>query len=390
MLKLLRRIFIKDYKNVADAEVRTAHGKLASFFGVITNVLLFALKLIFGLLAGSISIIADSINNLSDTGNSFVSLIGFKISAKPADKEHPFGHQRLEYLAGLIISIVIVVLGANLMIQSVQRIISAETSIYTLWTFIILGISILLKVYQSIFNYRVGKLIGSITLKATALDSLLDVFATTSVLIAALVSYYVGWNIDGYMGILVSIVVAYSGIKMIKETIDPLIGKAADRELVEKVVRDILAYNGVLGLHDLRAHSYGPTNIYMSVHVEVDCKINVVVSHDLVDKIETAIKGKYGIDLVIHMDPIDPTNAATIMLMEAVQKALGDISKELSLHDFRLVHEKSGRTAIFEVVVPFKFKIRNEQIAAQLNAEMKKAKFKVVLLPHFETPFIEQ
>lgn len=390
MIKLLRRIFIKDYKNIENGKVRTAHGQLASAFGVVTNVFLFVVKLIFGVLAGSISIIADSINNLSDTGNSFVSLIGFKISAKPADKEHPFGHQRLEYLAGLIISIVIVVLGANLLVQSIQRIISNESSVYTLWTFIILGIAILLKIYQSYFNYRVGKLIDSITLKATALDSLLDVVATSAVLISSLVSYFFGWNIDGYMGILVSIVVSYSGIKMIKETTDPLIGKAADKELVHKVIKDIMSFDGVLGVHDLRAHSYGPTKVFMSIHVEVDCKVDIVISHDVVDRIETAIKDKYDIDLVIHMDPIDPNDAEAIALLEKLQSALQGISKDLSLHDFRLIKERKVKKAIFEVVVPFELKMKHEDISARLNEAMAKENMKIVLLPEYETPFVEE
>ncbi|MDD4154777.1 MAG: cation diffusion facilitator family transporter [Bacilli bacterium] len=390
MINLLRRIFIKDYKNINDAKVRTAHGKLASLFGVITNVILFAVKLVFGIIASSISIIADSINNLSDTGNSFVALIGFKISSKPADKEHPFGHQRLEYLAGLIISIVIVVLAGNMLVQSIQRIISNETSVYTLWTFIILGVAILLKIYQSFFNYRVGKLISSITLKATAVDSLMDVFATSAVLASALVSYYLGWNIDGYMGILVSIIVGYSGIKMIKETIDPLIGKAADKDLVKKVIKEIMTYDGVLGVHDVRAHSYGPTKIYMSLHVEVNCDVDVVLSHELIDKIETDIKEKYNIDLVIHMDPIDPHNEETILMLDKVQNALLSISKNLSMHDFRIIKEKNHNKAIFEIVVPFDCKLSHNEILRQLNTILEIDNLHISLEPTFETPFVEQ
>ena len=390
MINLLRRIFIKDYQNVSDAKVRTSHGKLASFFGVITNVLLFAVKLVFGLLASSISIIADSINNLSDTGNSFVALIGFKISSKPADKEHPFGHQRLEYLAGLIISIVIVVLAGNMLIQSIQRIISNESSTYTLWTFIILGIAILLKIYQAWFNYRVGKLISSVTLKATAVDSLMDVIATSAVLASSLVSYFVGWNIDGYMGILVSIVVGYSGIKMIKETIDPLIGTPADKQLVNKVIKDILSFDGVLGVHDLRVHSYGPTKIFMSVDVEVNCKDDIVCSHGIVDKIESFIKEKYDIDLVIHMDPIDPTDEETIMVMAKVQSALISVDKNLSMHDFRIIKEKNKKKAIFEIVVPFELKLSHDEIVKRLYQELEKDNVDIHLNPQFETPFTEQ
>ena len=390
MINLLRKIFIRDYKNVGDAKVRTAHGKLASFFGVITNVLLFAVKLVFGLLASSISIIADSINNLSDTGNSFVALIGFKISSKPADKEHPFGHQRLEYLAGLIISIVIVVLAGNMLIQSIQRIISNESSTYTLWTFIVLGIAILLKIYQAWFNYRVGKLIGSVTLKATAVDSLMDVIATSAVLASALVSYFVGWNIDGYMGILVSIVVGYSGVKMIKETIDPLIGTPADKQLVDKVIKDILSFDGVLGVHDLRVHSYGPTKIFMSVDVEVNCKDDILCSHGIVDKIESFIKEKYDIDLVIHMDPIDPTDQETIMVMAKVQNALVNVDKNLSMHDFRIIKEKNKKKAIFEIIVPFELKLSHEEIIKKLYQELEKDDVDLELNPQFETPFIEQ
>ena len=390
MINFLRRIFIKDYKNVGESKVRTAHGKLASLFGVVTNVILFAVKLVFGILASSISIIADSINNLSDTGNSFVALIGFKISSKPADKEHPFGHQRLEYLAGLIISIVIVVLAGNMLVQSIQRIISNEPSTYTLWTFIILGIAILLKVYQSWFNYRIGKLIGSVTLKATAVDSLMDVFATSAVLASALVSFYLGWNIDGYMGILVSIIVGYSGIKMIKETIDPLIGTPADKQLVDKVLKDILSFSGVLGVHDLRVHSYGPTKIFMSLHVEVDSHVNIVHSHEVVDKIESLVKDKYDIDLVIHMDPINPSDEDTIAMVRIVQTALLNISKDLTMHDFRIVNEKKKKKAIFEVVIPFELKMSHDEILNKLKEDVAKEKIAIELHPEFETPYIEQ
>jgi len=221
-------------------------------------------------------------------------------------------------------------------------------------------------------------------------DSLMDVIATSAVLASSLVSYFVGWNIDGYMGILVSIVVGYSGIKMIKETIDPLIGTPADKQLVNKVIKDILSFDGVLGVHDLRVHSYGPTKIFMSVDVEVNCKDDIVCSHGIVDKIESFIKEKYDIDLVIHMDPIDPTDEETIMVMAKVQSALISVDKNLSMHDFRIIKEKNKKKAIFEIIVPFELKLSHDEIIRILYQQLEKDGLTIELNPQFETPFIEQ
>ncbi|MFA5687333.1 MAG: cation diffusion facilitator family transporter [Bacilli bacterium] len=389
MLFLLRKIFINDYKNIGNDGVRVRHAHLASIFGVITNVFLFIVKLVFGIISSSISLIADAINNLSDTSNSIVSLVGFKLSSKPADKEHPYGHQRIEYLTGLVISIVIVVLGINLLWQSIDRIINHVSSVFTLTTFIILGAAILLKIYQSYFNYRIAKLINSITLKATALDSLLDVLATTGILVSGLLNHFYGLEIDGYIGIAVSLFISYSGIKMIKETVNPLIGSPPDNHLVKKIMKDILSFPEVLGVHDLRVHSYGPTKMFMSLHIEVDVKMDLLSSHQLTDSIEVFVKEKYNIELVTHLDPIDLDDEEALEVKNKIETYLGLISSELSFHDFRLVKEKKKKLAIFELVVPFDFKLSNKQILNKLKEFTYKDNLEAELVVTFETPYIE-
>ena len=386
MLFLLRKIFINDYKNIGNDGVRVKHAHLASIFGVITNVFLFIVKLVFGIISSSISLIADAINNLSDTSNSIVSLVGFKLSSKPADKEHPYGHQRIEYLTGLVISIVIVVLGINLLWQSIDRIINHVSGVFTLTTFIILGAAILIKIYQSYFNYRIAKLINSITLKATALDSLLDVLATTGILVSGLLNHFYGLEIDGYIGTAVSLFISYSGIKMIKETVNPLIGSPPDNHLVKKIMKDILSFPEVLGVHDLRVHSYGPTKMFMSLHIEVDVKMDLLSSHQLTDNIEVFIKDKYNIELVTHLDPIDLDDEEALEVKNKIETYLSLISSELSFHDFRLVEEKKKKLAIFELVVPFDFKLSNKQILNKLKELVKKDKLEVNLVVSFETP----
>ena len=295
MVNLLRKLFIKNYKDVNEPNVRVAHGRLASVFGIISNAILFGLKLAVGLLTQSVSIIADSVNNLSDFGNSTVTLVGFKMSSKPADKKHPFGHQRIEYISGLIVSIIIVALAVLLFYNSVQKIIGNEATSYDLFAFIVLGVAIVIKLVQAWVNFSISKIINSVALKATALDSLTDSIATTLLLVSAILSYFFHWNLDGYVGVVIALFVAFSGVKMIVETSNPLIGESTSIEEVKKITDEILSYKGVLGIHDLMAHNYGPTKIFMTVHVEVDSQVNVVESHELIDDIENDIRKKYKI-----------------------------------------------------------------------------------------------
>lgn len=370
MFIFLRKLFIKNYKNVEDENVRVAHGKLASIVGIVVNVILVALKITFGIIASSIAIIADALNNLSDVSSSLVTLIGFKMSNKPADKEHPFGHQRIEYIAGLIVSIIIIAIAVLLLSQSIERIISQETSSYDLWTFIILGVSILLKLLQFAIYFSFSKVISSVALKATAYDSLGDILATTLLLAGALVSYYTGLNLDGYLGIIIAIFVMVAGIRLVKETSSPLIGESIKKDIVNKIVLDISAYNGVLGVHDVLCHAYGPRKIFMSIHVEVDGNVNIFISHDLIDKIEKDIKKKYDIDLLIHLDPIDLNDVETNVLEKDVKSILKELDASLNVHEFRIVKMNEAQKIVFELLYPYDSKCSENQVKEVLTKKM--------------------
>lgn len=388
MVNLLRKIFIKDYKNLNDDKVRVKHGVLASLVGIVTNLILFSAKLVIGILAFSFSIISDSINNLVDMSSSFISLFGFKISSKPADKDHPYGHQRVEYIAALIISIIVIVIAVELIIQSIENIINHSVSTFTIITFIILGISILMKVWQGFFYLKMSKLTSSLSLKASAIDSFSDVVSTSAVLICSLLSYFFGWNIDGYVAICVGVFIIVNGVKMLIESANPLIGVSANKDLVEQITKDVLTYKGILGVHDVIAHSYGPSNMFMSAHLEVDAKEDMMKSHDLIDCIEDNIKKKYNIFFVAHMDPIDNSNPETIKLKELANNYLINISNELSIHDFRVVYGTSHTNILFDIVIPFEFKISKEELLSNLNALYNKGEHKYNLIVNFDHPYV--
>ena len=391
MVTLLRKIFIKDYKNVTNEKTRNAHGKLAAAFGIVSNAFLFAIKLAFGILANSVSIIADSVNNLSDFGNSTITLVGFKMANKPADKEHPFGHQRIEYISGLMVSIVIVALAVLLMYNSIVKIISGDSATYDIISFIILGIAVVLKLIQAYFNFAISKIIKSVALKATAIDSLTDSIATFILLVSALLSYFFSWNIDGYVGIIIALFVGYSGIKMIKETSSPLIGESVDKTIINNIVNDITSYEGVFGIHDVVAHNYGPTKIFITLHVEVDSNVNVNVSHDLIDNIEHDISKKYNVQITIHMDPIDNSNPETKRLKEKCQEIVRNINKEYSIHDFRVVYGTSHNNVIFDIVVPYGVKENEQSLTKIIEEKMNENEgIKINIVLHIDHPFSER
>ena len=394
MLTLLRRLFIKNYKDILNPVVREKHGKLAAGFGIFSNAILVVIKLVFGIIAKSISMIGDSINNLSDGANSLITLIGFKMSSKPADKEHPFGHQRIEYITGLIVSIVVVALAIVLGYESVMKIINPEATTYTVVSLIIIGVAILIKVIQAIFNFRIAKLINSITIKAVGVDSLTDSIATFLLLVTALISYFIdaSWTVylDGVMGIVIALFVCYSGIKMIKETSSPLIGESTSMSSIKNIVEEIESYDGVLGIHDLVAHNYGPNKIFMTIHVEIDSRTPMIEAHDLMDVIEMNIKAKHGVELTIHMDPIDISTPEVLRIREKTEQSLAKISPKLKMHDFRMVFGATHSNLIFDVVVPFDFEIKEEDITNQLlklvNVD-EKIELRVVV--NYDRPFME-
>lgn len=391
MTKLLRKLFIKDYLNVNDPKIREKHGILASFVGIITNLILTTFKILIGVITASISIIADALNNLTDMASCIVNLFGFKLANKPADKKHPFGHERIEYIAGLIISFIIIVLAVVLGYTSVLKIINQtnDTNI-NVWTFIILGGAILVKIWQSFFYRSLAKTINSVSLKASAQDSLNDVISTTVVLVVSIICYATNGqvNLDSYAGILVALFIVYSGIKLVIETANPLIGISPDNELVKKVVDDILLYDGVLGIHDLMCHSYGPTKVFMTIHVEVDSSVDVLVSHDLIDNIENEVGKKHNLMLTIHMDPIDTKSEETIKLKEQTNKILNNLDSSLTFHDFRIVKGETHTNVLFDVVMSFESKLSEDDVINYLKEEFNKINKKYNLVIKIDRDYV--
>lgn len=401
MVNLLRKIFIKDYRNTNDPNVRTKHGYLASIVGIITNLLLVVFKLTIGILVFSMSIISDALNNFTDMASSVVNLLGFKLANKPADKEHPFGHERIEYIAGLIISFVIIAIAAVLGYTSIIKIINQTETNYgndavNIAVFVILGVAILAKLFQGLFYRKMHKIINSVSLKASAQDSFNDVITTTAVLIATVIEFVLRKNglnvpIDGWMGVAVSLFIIYSGIKLLIETSNPLIGLTPDKELVHKIIEDIKNYPGVLGVHDMMCHSYGPTKLFMTIHVEVDHRIDVLVSHDLIDNIEKEIQQKYNILLTIHMDPIITESSEINHLMAKANEILVAFpnGEKLSFHDFRTVSGPTHTNILFDVVVPPELKVSDEELLNYLVKEFKKIDPKYQLVINFDRNYVD-
>lgn len=369
----LKKTFIKDYKNVSSASVRYRYGLLAGVFGILTNVVLFVMKIVFGLIAGSISVVADAVNNLSDAGSSGVTVVGFKLSNRPPDKEHPFGHARYEYITGLVVAFIVLIIGGTLLKSSIERIISPELIEASVWTAAVLVISIFLKTIQGMLYTDFGKAINSPSLSASATDSRNDVISTSLVLVSTVGAIFlpeIFSKVDSYLGIAVSLFIIVSGVKLVKETVDPLLGGVPDKELVAKIREKFKDYPEILGTHDLMVHSYGPGKVFATIHAEVEADTDVLLSHDLIDNIERDFR-RDGIFMVIHMDPIVTSDPEIAMLRdrvyEVLQAAYGD---KLSLHDFRMVKGITHTNVLFDAVVPFDEKITAEDIAALLSEKI--------------------
>ena len=390
MRKLLLRIFVKDYQNYSNPKVRAAYGSLSAIVGIISNFLLSAIKMITGFLIGSISITADGINNLSDAASSVLTLIGLKISNKPADKNHPYGHQRFEYVTALVVAFFILVVGGIMLKSSIEKIINPKSIEVSFPIIIILVVSILVKFWQSSF-YRVnGKLINSQALINTSVDSMNDTLSTAAVFISCLVLYFLKVNIDGYIGVLISLFIIINGLKLVKDTMSFLIGKAPSKGFIDKVTSEILSYEGVLGIHDLDIHSYGPSKTFITVHVEVDYRVNIVESHDIIDNIEYDFMEKYNINLVIHMDPIDMVNEDTLQLRDLVRRILEDIDPKLDFHDFRVVKGTTHTKIVFDVVVPIKHTLGVEEIKSEIVKRIKEYDQTIYPVINFDFSYLEE
>ena len=346
------RKFVPDYEKTTDTKVRTVYGKLSSVVSIVSNLLLFALKILAGILSASVAITADAFNNLSDASSGIITLLGFKMASKPADPEHPYGHARYEYLSGLLISVLILVIGVELFKSGLDKILHPQITVFRWITAGILIASIAVKLWLCLFNRKIGVLIDSGTLKAASADSRNDVLATAAVLAATVISHFTQVDLDGYMGVAVAAFILYSGVGMVKETISPLLGSAPDPETVQMIRDKIMSYPGVLGTHDLMLHDYGPGRQFASVHVEVAAERDMLESHDMVDNIERDFLAHTGIHMVVHMDPIVTADPVVAELRRFLADVVTEIHPALSIHDLRIVPGPTHTNVIFDCVVP--------------------------------------
>ena len=370
MTRLLLRLFVP-HTAPSDPAFRSACGKLAGFVGIICNILLFGGKLLAGLLSGSVSIMADAVNNLSDASSSVITLLGFKLAEKPADKHHPFGHARIEYLSGLIVAFLIMLLGAELVRSSFEKILHPEEVGFTWFSAGILAASILMKLWLASFCRKLGTTIQSAALEATAADSRNDVISTGAVLSAGLLSKFFGWNIDGLVGLAVAGFILFSGFDLVKKTMDPLLGEAPDPQLVKSIADRILSYDKVLGIHDLIVHDYGPGRRFASVHVEMDSNESPLVCHDIIDNIERDFVTQHHLHLVIHYDPLVTDDDELTHMRKLVQREVHSIDSRLSIHDFRMVRGPQHTNLIFDLALPFEMKDRTEELKQLIDQRVQ-------------------
>lgn len=371
MITILAKFFIKNKEDLSSPSVRQAYGMLCGAVGIAFNLLLFAGKFFAGIISNSIAITADAFNNLSDAGSSIITLIGFKMAGQKPDRDHPFGHGRIEYISGFLVSMIILLMAFELIQSSVMKIIHPAELTFSPLIVGILLVSILIKCYMAIYNHSVGSQIDSAAMKATAADSLSDTLATTVVLIATLISHFTNISIDGYCGVMVGIFIFYAGINAAKDTVSPLLGQAPDPAFVDQINEIVLSYDGVIGIHDLIVHNYGPGRVLISLHAEVPADGDILVMHDMIDLIEHHLRDSLNCSAVIHMDPICINDEETNQLKEKVAAYLSEISVELTMHDFRIVKGPTHTNIIFDVVTPYRFRMSDNEIISALTERIR-------------------
>ncbi len=355
MVDFLVHKFVKDYENTENAKVRTSYGVMASMVGIFCNILLFAGKFTVGLVLHSVSVLADAFNNLSDAASSVIGFVGVKMASKPADQDHPFGHGRIEYIAALIVSFLVIEVGLSFLKTAVGKIREPEELAFSAISVMVLLASIGVKLWMAYFNRKLGKRIHSSVMMATATDAMGDVVTTSATVLSLLFCRFTGINIDGFVGVAVALVVMWAGVGIARDTLEPLIGKAVDPELYRQITDFVESYEGILGSHDLIVHNYGPTRSLASIHAEVPNDVSIEISHEIIDKIEREAAKKLGIFLVIHMDPVEVRDDRVTNVRMKVTDVLKEIDDRLTLHDFRLVDGEQQINLIFDVVVPFAY-----------------------------------
>lgn len=371
MTELLLRLFVKNHKNPTNPKVHLAIGRLAGTVGIFCNAALALIKVLAGVLSGSVSILADGMNNLSDTMSSVITLLGFRMANKPADKDHPYGHARYEYLSGLLVAIFVIIVGVELIKSSVEKIISPSLVEFSALTLGILIFSILLKAWMTLFYNGLGKRIKSQTLKAAALDSRNDVIATIAVLIGAIIERTYSVNADGYMGLAVAIFILVSGIKAVSETISPILGKRADAELVDAITQLVLSHDKILGVHDILVHDYGPGQCFASLHAELSAEEDPIICHDIIDDIECDAYDELNVRLVIHYDPVEVNNSERKQMEKVIGDIIEKISPDLSFHDFRIVRSSKQTKLVFDLAVPYSMEMKPKEIKDRIDVAVK-------------------
>ena len=362
LTQLLLRLFVKDYRNTEDPAVRTRYGKLAGIVGIVCNVLLSA-----GKLSGAVSITADGLNNLTDAASSLVTLLGFRLAERPADEEHPFGHARMEYLSGLFVSVLILLVGAELARSSFEKILHPEPVAFSALSFAVLGASILVKLWMALFNTKLGRKIDSATMKAAAADSLSDCISTSVVIICMFIQLFSGFELDSYAGIIVALFILYTGFNTFKESLTPLLGTKPKKELVEEIENTVMNYDGIVGVHDLMVHDYGVGRMVISLHAEISSKTDIMLAHELIDLIEDDLREKYRCSVTIHMDPVVVDDKKADEVKKVVLDIIKNIDSNLTIHDFRITDGVSRINVIFDLVTPFGFRYKDGELALMIK-----------------------
>ncbi len=389
MTDFLLKHFVKDHKNTSNAKVRGAYGMLSGYIGVICNIFLFLIKLIGGFVINSISVTADAFNNLSDAASSIVTLVGTKLSQKPADKEHPFGHGRSEYISAFIVAFLVLQVGLTCLKSAFGKLLKPEPVLFHIGILILLVLSVLIKLWLAFFNKSMAKKINSSVLKATGTDAFGDVLITSVTIISILIGKFTGLKIDGWMGAIVSLVVLLAGFNIAKETLEPLLGEAIDKETYDGITKKVESYKGILGCHDLIVHNYGPSHIMATIHVEVESKENLEGVHEIIDKIERDILREMGIFIVIHVDPVNLEDEESQIRKKEVIAVIKEIEPEVSIHDFRIIDEQDKLKLIFDMVLPYSYgEKEKEQLLQKIEAAVKSIDVKYELVITIDNSFI--
>lgn len=391
MTEFLVKKFVKDYDNTGNAKVRSAYGILSGCVGVICNIVLFLVKLTGGLLINSISVTADAFNNLSDAASSIVTLVGTKFAQKPADKEHPFGHGRSEYIAAFIVAFLVLQVGFTCFKNSFGKILKPESVAFNIGILVLLVLSVLVKLWLAIFNKGLGQKINSGVLKATGTDAFGDVLITSVTIVSIIIGRITGLKIDGWMGAIVSVVVIIAGFNIAKQTLEPLLGEAIDKETYDKVTEKVESYKGILGCHDLIVHNYGPSHIMATIHVEVESKENLEGVHEIIDRIERDVLRELGIFLVIHVDPVDLEDEENLLRKQAILGVIGEIEPKASVHDFRIVEEEEKIRLIFDMLIPYSYgEKQREQLLIAMEKALKELNEKYELVVTLDNSFVNE